>query len=172
MYFITLCVQDRHQLFGSIVNGEMKLNIFGEIVLEEWLKTPEIRENTALGECIVMPDHFHAILEIKYKIDTVNTSIEEFKSPSHTVGAVVRGYKGATTKRIKEYIRQARDKDKGESQLAPGFPPGIAHINLSKSIWQRDYYERIIRSEQAHRRISQYIINNPAKWQANKSHKK
>jgi REP element-mobilizing transposase RayT len=66
LYFITLCCQNRDCLFGEIENGQMRLNDAGRIVEEEWIKTPHIRTNIALGEFAVMPNHFHGILEIKY----------------------------------------------------------------------------------------------------------
>lgn len=232
LYFITLCTQNRRHLFGTIVQGVMKRNLFGEIAREEWLKTLQIRENTTLGEFIIMPNHFHAILEINYQVEKESAEaapVGAFRSPSHTVGAIIRGYKGATTKRIKEYIYSGSQLDKnppqyssygriairpkrkaninslqsesqspfapdisdtgespfasdtsatGESLFAPDTsatgewqfaPTGL--IDLSKSIWQRNYYEHIIRNEQAYRRISQYIINNPSKWKGDTFYK-
>jgi REP element-mobilizing transposase RayT len=188
LYFVTLCVQNRINLFGIIENGEMQLNSFGLIAKEEWEKTPEIRKNITLEEFIVMPNHFHAIISIDYQIKNStgvsqyapNTNksqyaqnmdksqyAPEFKSPSNTIGAIIRGYKGATTKRIKEIIR-------GELQFAPNkfapkfAPANITQIDLSKSIWQRNYWEHIIRNEIEHKRISHYIINNPIKWEKDK----
>ncbi len=70
LYFITLCCQDRLPLFGSINDGVMGLSPWGEIVQEEWLRTPELRPNVALHEYVIMPNHFHAILEIKYRVES------------------------------------------------------------------------------------------------------
>nr|WP_324292120.1 transposase [uncultured Draconibacterium sp.] len=106
LYFITLCTTDRLHLFGQIMNGEMHYNTFGTIATEEWAKTPEIRKNISLGEFIIMPNHFHAIISIDYKITSNdNEQIGKFQSPSQTIGAIIRGYKGATTKRINQIIR-------------------------------------------------------------------
>lgn len=66
LYFITLCVQDRKPLFGEIQKGKLKLNIFGKLAKEEWENTAEIRKNISLGEFIIMPNHFHAILQIDF----------------------------------------------------------------------------------------------------------
>lgn len=66
LYFITLCSQKHQHLFGHIEKGTMILNDFGEIIKEEWEKTPQIRKNTALHEYIIMPNHFHAIIEILF----------------------------------------------------------------------------------------------------------
>ncbi len=65
-YFITLCTHQRQCLFGDIIAGEMQLNLLGEIVAEEWQRTPEIRPNFAIDCWIVMPNHFHGIVIIDH----------------------------------------------------------------------------------------------------------
>ena len=77
----------------------------------------------------------------------------DFKSPSQTIGAIIRGYKGATTKRIKELHYKDGEK---------------LNIDLSKSIWQRNYWDIIINNNNAYQNISNYIINNPKKWEEDK----
>ena len=174
LYFITLCVQNRKNLFGKIENGKLILNNLGEIAKDEWEKTPEIRKNISLGEFIIMPNHFHAIISIDYQIKETGVlqyTQTEFKSPSQTIGAIIRGYKGAATKRIKELIRN--NNSTGELQYAPTptelqYAPTAPTIDLNKSIWQRNYWEHIIRNEKEYYRISKYIINNPIKWEKDK----
>ena len=205
LYFITLCVQDRVALFGKVVLGEMERNYFGDMVYKEWQKTAAIRKNCSLGAFIIMPNHFHAILSIDYAVKKTE-EIGVFKSPSQTIGAIIRGFKGATTKQIKALLLAEREKkaflketnfnkktdsdiednfgDTGELQFAPteGFGSAIAPtegfdsaitelIDLSKSIWQRDYYEHIIRNQKAYVTIENYIINNPKKWEEDKFYK-
>ncbi len=129
------------------------LNHFGQIAHDYWLKTPEIRPNIKLGEFIIMPNHMHGIIFIstlnKYdsKSDNCNSKLGECNSPlrgsSQTVGAIVRGYKSSVTKQL-----------------------GI--MGLHEKIWQRNYYEHIIRHDQSHQIISNYIINNPSKWENDK----
>ena len=162
-YFITICTKDRHCYFGRVVDDKMVLNEKGQIVKNEWLNTINIRQGEViLHEYIVMPNHFHAIIEIcrggvrnsidngvcdtmdRGVCDTTNNGVCDtmdrgacdtpLRSPSKTVGAIVRGFKSAVTKQI-------------------GFP-----------IWQRNYYEHIIRNAHAFERISNYIRNNPAQW--------
>ncbi len=117
IYFITICVQDRVHLFGNIENGEMKLNSFGKIVAEEWEKSDLIRENITMGDYIIMPDHFHGIIQINEQIKTASSpSPGEFRSPSHSIGAIIRGIKGATTKKIKSILFSSWT---GELQFAP-----------------------------------------------------
>lgn len=183
LYFITICCQDRICRFGDIVNGEMVLNEWGQIAFDEWMKTIEIRSNVALGECIIMPNHIHGIIQLfgrgeshspsnpneshspsnpneSYSPNNPNEShspnnpneshsnnIQQqgvcdtpLRSPSQTIGAIVRGYKSSVTKQL-----------------------GL--LGLTDKLWQRNYYEHIIRNEQSHQRISDYIRCNPEKWE-------
>ncbi len=150
LYFITICTKDKKCLFGNIVDGEMILNNTGRIVKEEWLHTVEIRkENVALHEYVVMPNHFHAIVEICRGVlhtpENIHNNINHLcnqgvcytplQSPSKSLGAIIRGYKGAV------------------SRL------------LGYSVWQRNYYEHIIRNQQSYEEIATYIINNPFVWE-------
>ena len=167
LYFITLCVVDRICVFGNIVDGKMQLNDIGRLVEEEWLNTVDVRNgDVRLHNYIVMPNHFHAIIEICECMDEcdspqiLNTdNVGEYamgecekdecekgecdsplrmKSPSKTVGAIVRGFKGAVSRQ------------------------------LGYSVSQRNYYEHIIRTGESYRQISDYIVNNPTKWQDDK----
>lgn len=169
LYFITLCVQDRQHLFGEIIAGKMHLNELGKIAAQEWIATENIRKNCTLGAFIIMPNHFHAIISIDYAIKK-SENIGEFKSPSQTIGAIIRGYKGATTKKIKEKIRfdnKRFDSSTGELQFAPTAPTAPTE----GSIWQRNYYEHIIRNDKAFKNIENYIINNALKWEEDKFNK-
>lgn len=179
LYFITLCCQDRAHLFGEVRNRAMHLNTLGKIALEEWYHTETVRNNVIIHESVVMPNHLHGIVEITHQKGENETGA--FKSPSHTIGAIVRGYKIATIKKIKDSIegsKDSKDEDKdskgdskgdigkGELQFAPTAP------TAPTKIWQRNYYEHIIRDEQSYHRISEYIKNNPAKWEEDKFYKR
>jgi REP element-mobilizing transposase RayT len=240
LYFITLCCNRRsngkwisantankwhasyfknniYSPFGYVDNRQMILNEIGQIAHNEWMKTPEIRNNVELGEFIVMPDHFHGIIKIlrrgelhspsfnsnelnisssnsnelnisssnsnelntsssnsnelntslnnsselhspSFNSNELNTSLNnsselhseellgEFnsprRSPSQTIGAIIRGYKSSVTKQLNN----------------------LGLSNKNEPLWQRNYYEHIIRDEEDYQRITQYIKNNPAKW--------
>lgn len=165
IYFITICIRDKENLLGIIKSGEMKLNPFGEIVKEEWIKSISIRGNISLGEYVIMPNHFHGIIQINFTKGNDN-NIGEFRSPSQTIGAIIRGFKGATTKRIKILIRKicTGESQLDPTQIAPTQFTLTENIDLTKSIWQRDYYDIIIRDKKAYDNISNYIIDNPKKW--------
>ena len=183
LYFITICCQDRAHLFGEVQNKEMLLNPFGEIALQEWLNTNAVRNNVVVHELVVMPNHLHGIVEITHKKG--EDEIGSFQSPSHTIGAIVRGYKIATIKKIKDSIEGSKGDSKGDSkgelQFAPTAPTAPTAstastvgkiISLNYKIWQRNYYEHIIRDHQEYHRISEYIKDNPAKWEEDKFYKK
>jgi REP element-mobilizing transposase RayT len=142
-YFVTLCAHGWECLFGNIDNGAMVLNGYGAIVREEWLKSSEIRSEIRLGEYVIMPNHFHAIVCI---VDhRGNRRGDRPVAPTgptpQSIGALIAGFKSAVTKRINA-IRNT---------------PGI-------SVWQRNYYEHIIRNETDFHRIAQYITDNPRCW--------
>lgn len=175
LYFVTLVCQDRAQLFGDIKDGVMYLNEFGQIAADEWLHTQEVRDNVVLHEFVVMPNHIHGIIEIQYPKESSNI-VGAFKSPSQTIGAIVRGYKIATIKRIKELVKRTEESkgvdskgvdSKGELQFATTVPTATTREiikSLDYKIWQRNYYEHIIRDEKAYINISNYIIENPKRW--------
>lgn len=182
LYFITLCVQDRAHFFGKIEKGVMKLNAIGIIAEEQWLNTPNVRKNIALHEHIIMPNHIHGIIEILFYKGEKNDP-GKFKSPSQSIGAIIRGYKIATIKKIKDYFKENNlISQKGESRMGESragelqFAPSGAQINkilkLNFKIWQRNYWDNIIRDEKAFKNISNYIINNPKKWEEDKFRRK
>lgn len=178
LYFITLCCQNRYPYFGKIENGEIHLNELGKIAFEEWLNTESVRDNVKLHSFVVMPNHFHAIIEILFSKKEQNSEVNlldiTFKSPSQTIGSIIRGYKGATAKKIKIFLGMGESNDEGKGENkgeSKGEGKGELQFALTApttKIWQRDYYEHIIRNEEAYQKISEYIINNPKKWEEDK----
>jgi REP element-mobilizing transposase RayT len=142
-YFITICTEHRECLFGTIRNGKMVLNEIGTIARNELEKTSTIRKYMTIDCFIVMPNHVHAIVIIDNPVGAYcNTPLRgKFKSPSNNLGAMIRGYKSTVTKKINQF-RQT----------------------YKKPIWQRNYYEHIIRNEESFQKISDYIIANPQSW--------
>lgn len=145
LYFVTICCQNKEHFFGKIENGQMILNPIGKIVKQCWEETPKIRPNVMLHQFVVMPNHFHAIVEIVHRRGVLHTPNDNemqkgvcntpLRSPSQTLGAIVRGFKSAVSK------------------------------NAGFSVWQRNYHEHIIRNEQSYFKIAEYIENNPLKWE-------
>ena len=145
MYYITICVKHELDIFGKVKNGQMILNKYGQIAKSEWVKTNTIRKNMSIGEYIIMPDHIHGIIIINNKCrGTVHRAptYEKFGKPvSNSVPTIIRYYKGAVTKRI-----------------------NILRNTVGAIIWQRNYYEHIIRNKNEYYTIRQYIIDNPKNW--------
>ena len=161
LYFITICCQNRICRFGEIENDEMILNDAGKMIETEWMNLKNRFPNIELNEFVVMPNHFHGILEIvgATLLDTTipaENNLTETGQPqgiaptTKTVGDMMDAFKSITTV---EYIRGVKNS---------GWKP------FDGKLWQRNYYEHIIRNEQSYHNISNYIINNPAKWQEDK----
>ena len=163
LYFITIIVQNRVCLFGHIGGAsvganndsplpapQMILNDAGHIANQCWLDIPKHFPNVVLHEFIIMPNHVHGIIELvgvgANNDSPMNTrSIvrangdSPLRSPSKTIGSIVRGYKIGVTKWFRS----------------------TGHMG---KIWQRNYWEHIIRDEKSYCRISEYIKNNPQNW--------
>lgn len=144
-YFITICTKNREHFFGEIIHGKMILNQIGFMVQHEWKKSIEMRPdmNLTLGEFIVMPDHFHAVIMIgknQYNVSNEKTeSKNKFGPQSKNLASIIRGFKSAIT---------TYSKIKGYPNFA----------------WQPRFYEHIIRNQQSFDRIQKYIIDNPKNW--------
>ncbi|GHT79120.1 hypothetical protein AGMMS50262_22470 [Bacteroidia bacterium] len=181
LYFVTICVQDRECLFGKIDKSEMILNEIGEIVRNEWLKTAELRPNVKLHEFVVMPNHFHAILEITEKINN-----EKFENCAMWhVGAlratplrtpqIVRPYAHQTDYEKNEYMSNISPKSGSLAAIIRSFKSAVTrNIRLAgyDFSWQRNLWEHIIRDTNDHARIAEYINNNPANWDIDRFYKK
>jgi len=152
MYFVTLCAYNKQCIFGQIVDNKMILNEFGKIAYEEWLKTSISRPAIELHEFIIMPNHLHGIIVIANQNWNFTTctgpwqqctqTMEQFGKPtSNTIPTIIRGYKATVTKQIN--VLRSR----------PTYP-----------VWQRNYYEHIIRNEESYQTIREYVWNNPFKW--------
>jgi len=167
-YFITIITRNRIHLFGKIEDGAMKLNHLGKIARDEWNKTLELRPNVSLGEFVIMPDHIHLVFYIDEQLAQPKLSIKDLEKRSgavkgrhiiknHSVSTIIRGYKAAVTKQIKDHLRHVDIQDSQGLNV-------FSSINLSKSIWLRGYHDIIIRNDRAYKNITQYIIDNPRNW--------
>ncbi len=134
-YFITVCTQNRDYLFGEIIDEKMKLNDAGRMIDKQWHELPKRFNHISLDEYVVMPNHLHGIIVIR--TTEANTNI------SNIVGA----FKSITTH---EYIKGVKNSN---------WPP------FDKKIWQRNYYEHVIRNDESLYETREYIINNPMNWQ-------
>jgi REP element-mobilizing transposase RayT len=157
VYFVTIVTQNRACLFGDIVAGEVRLNAFGQAVAETWLWLATQYGYVELDECVVMPNHLHGIIIITETDNGCPTDGGGVGGGSRTaptviastapmvkrkpLGRLIGAFKTVSTKRINEY--------RGT--------PGVV-------VWQRNYYEHIIRDERSLNRIREYIAANPLRW--------
>lgn len=135
-YFVTICTQNRQCLFSNITDGEIRLNEAGTMIQIRWQQLPERFNNILLDEFTIMPNHLHGIIEIA----------EAGTRPAPTLGAIIGAFKSITTH---DYIAGVRQRN---------WPP------FSEKLWQRNYYEHIIRNESELNRTRQYILDNPVNW--------
>ena len=140
-------------MFGSILDGEMRLNAAGKVVRDVWDGLPTRFSNVEVDAFVIMPNHVHGVLMI---VEDGASPMEDFvgeagvihhaptnwgnaNSRRTTLGGIVRGFKGAVTYQVRRIV-------------APSFA------------WQRNYYEHIIRDERDLKRIREYVTGNPARW--------
>lgn len=145
-YFVTICAQDRICLFGQVVNGVMQLNLYGRVAATYWERLPHHFPNLQLGAWVIMPNHMHGILIIT-EAAAPSAPPPEDGLAAGSLGAIVGNYKSTTTRRI------------NQMRHTPG---GV--------VWQRNYWEHIIRDDAAYARIADYIATNPARWQGDQLH--
>jgi REP element-mobilizing transposase RayT len=160
IYYLTACTSYRECLFGKILGDRMDLAPAGHIVAEEWLRTTEMRDEIELDEWVIMPNHIHGIVLIAARevkdlpivagrkpVGADDSRVARSVAPpapgpcKQSVGALMAGFKSAATKRINQMRR------------TPGVP-----------VWQRNYYEHIIRNQASLGSIRAYIAANPANW--------
>jgi len=143
-YFVTLCTHGGEALFGQVVDGEMVLNECGRVIEEEWHSTARLRPYVRLDAYVIMPNHFHGILWIDHTGRGMarHAPTREFGKPvAASLPTLVGAFKSAVTRRI----NQVRGT------------PGV-------QVWQRNYWEHVIRTDRALNAIRRYIADNPARW--------
>ena len=134
-YFVTICTQDRAVLFGEVCGDEMHLNAAGTMVQREWRALPERHAGITPSDFVVMPNHLHGILLVAPQ-----------PVLAVTLGELVGGFKSTTTVLYGRGVRSH------------------GWTGLHTRLWQRNFYEHIIRGDEGMARIRQYIQANPARW--------
>ncbi len=136
-YFITICTQNHKKIFGKIENNEMQLNQLGKIAYDNLENLQKKQLNIELDTFIIMPNHIHAIIIIEKNIQNNSNKI--------TVGKTIGIYKSIV---FYEYLNLCKQKN-----------------IKTKKLWQRNFYEHIIRNEEDLWNTQEYIKNNPSKWE-------
>ena len=141
-YFVTICTRDKASVFGHVTDREMYLNVFGEAVQACWNDLPRHYSYVELDAFMVMPNHVHGIIVLDDSSDLgaglrpAPTIVNRYGLPE-----IIRAFKAFSSRRINGL------------RGTPGIP-----------IWQRNYYEHVIRNEYDLSEIREYIVHNPMKW--------
>ncbi len=167
-YFLTIVACDRLCLFGEVKHGQVELSDAGKMLQQQWAALPARFSTVQLDEFIVMPNHVHDIMWIveggeteasgaqPIRMDDASkragtspapTGLGKTRSAVPTLGAIVGAWKSITTV---EYIRGVRQFD---------WDP------FRRTLWQRNYWEHIVRDEPELSRIRGYIFGNPTNWE-------
>ena len=142
-YFVTICTRDRACLFGSVTNGELRLNDAGTMVKTVWQDLPSHYPHVELDEFVVMPNHVHGTLML---CDEVGAGLKPAPTTRHHgLPEIIRGFKTFSARRVNELRRT----------------PGM-------QLWQRNYHEHVIRDEDSLNRLREYVVNNPAQWESDR----
>jgi len=153
-YFINASTQHRECFYGEVVRDEMRLNDAGEMVERWWQKLAEKFVQVELDEHVTMPNHFHRIIVIVDHTRAAAMSMrscDEFNAANLpgklvTLGEIVQWFKTMTTN---EFIRGV--KESGRQQF-------------DRKLWQRGYFEHVIRKQKSLNNIRRYIRANPLMW--------
>ena len=176
-YFVTICTQNREHYFGEIVDAKMQLSEIGNIVETEWLKTFKMRSdmNLYMGEFVIMPNHFHAIIIIGENEYNTQCGINH-RDAMHCVSTINASTINATpinaTDTSKTHPKNKfGPQSKNLASIIRGFKIGVtknARLINADFAWQSRFHDHIVRNEKSYNTISKYIINNPANWKNDK----
>jgi REP element-mobilizing transposase RayT len=141
-YFVTICTQNRACLFG-----EMLPNDAGKSIHDRWGRIAERYPGVSLGGFVIMPNHVHGVI-------LINAPHPDEQDPScaATLARIGQWFKTGTTY---DYVQGVN---------------GRSWVPFDRRLWQRNYYEHIIRNESEHGRIAAYIDANPSLWQNDALH--
>jgi putative transposase len=147
-YHIILVTEARLCIFGDVVDDAVILSPCGQIIQDEWLASATIRREIRLDTHIVMPNHLHGIVWIQGPPPTEKPAQRPARGPTpKSLASLVGGFKSATTRRIRALLQMPET-----------------------AVWQRNYYERVIRDERELVATRQYILDNPARWAEDEEH--
>ena len=147
-YFVTICAREKQLLFGKICDSRMQFNVLGRIVSESLIDIPNHFASAEIPVHAIMPNHLHSILVLRerarHAVPLLNQSrhAEAFGEPvAGLIPTIIRSFKAAVTRKARAMLERP-----------------------SLEVWQRNYFERVIRNEDEFRKTWQYICENPAKW--------
>ncbi len=170
-YYVTIVAQGRECLFGEVINGEMFLSKYGEIIQKWRDEIPVHFPNVELGAFVIMPNHIHGIIfiidnrrgEVISPRDNPNNNIQDeyVDGDNNQGGGQQQGgdasqppLRRPTLGQIVAYFKYQSTKEMNK----------IETENAITKFWQRSYYEHIIRNEKELQQKTDYIMDNPSQW--------
>ena len=145
-YFVTICTENRKSIFGEIINGTIQLNESGSTIAATWQWLSEQYPYIKLDACVVMPNHFHGILFL-FNYSKGGSRTAPTPTRHKPLGRLIGAFKTVSTKRFNEI-----------------------HGTPAQQLWQRNYYEHVIRNETDLEEIREYIQTNPLRWLEDENH--
>jgi putative transposase len=143
-YFITMCVQNRACLFGNIIDGDMQLNDAGRMIQSLWNELPTFYSGSEIDAFVIMPNHFHGIIILNESVGAIHESplrMTVTERRNMAIPKMIGRFKMTSSKRINQF------------RETPG-----------ATVWQRNYWERVMRNDIELDAFREYIANNPLQW--------
>jgi len=145
LYFVTIRTSENRCVLADVKEGRVRLSRLGHIVCESWNAIPDHFASVNLDEFVIMPNHVHGLIEIAARVGAQHAApqLAPRQKPGVThgsLGAIIRSFKSAVTKRAR------------------------AELTWTGEIWQRNYFERIVRDGREFSDTCRYIKENPLKW--------
>lgn len=141
-YFVTICTYNKKKLLGKVIKTKVRLNTFEKIIDETWKEIPQHYRNAELDYYVITPNHFHGVLILN---ELNHRTGKACLAP--TLGSIIGSFKSAASKKIHK-----------------------EQVGSLSIIWQRNYYEHIIRNENDLYNIRKYIELNPLKWELDENY--
>ena len=138
LYFITICANNRACLFGDVIAGKMCLNDAGLMVQGIWERIPIFYQNADIFDFQVMPNHLHGIISVSSGLEM---------DDSLSLSELLRRFKTLTTNEYMKWVRSSNWE------------------SFDRCLWQRGFYDRVIRNANEFDRIRNYIVSNPLTWE-------
>jgi putative transposase len=147
-YFVTICAIQKLCLFGDVEEEVVKLSDVGQVVDSAWRDLPNHTPGLTLDCSVVMPNHLHGIIILPgpEKIQS-RANVMPRRDQSGSLGTVIGGFKSAVSREV-----------------------NVRDLTLVRPIWQRNYYERIIRNDGELDATRRYIVDNPIRWNDDPDH--
>ncbi len=156
-YFVTICTHERKPLLGSISDGNMLLNSNGEIVKSCWTDIKEHFTSTELSAYVIMPNHLHGIIIINESVAARHAVPDDFAKSSQITISTTESFGKPVVCSLPTIIRSVKSAVTKQVNASRG--------NRQLPLWQKGYYEHVIRSEEEFVQIGEYILGNPMKWE-------